>query len=80
MGSDSSGEGSTCPRADDAVGVAVAMPAREALATIAESAATYADEAVLARLSLRALAMVLTTIADTARFAEADERGCSPLE
>jgi hypothetical protein len=57
---------------DGAKGVprpAVAMAPREALATIAEIAGAYADEAALAGLSLRVVAMVMAVIADTARLA-----------
>jgi hypothetical protein len=48
---------------------AIAMAPREALATIAEIAAAYADEAALAGLSLRSVTLILKVIADTARLA-----------
>jgi hypothetical protein len=63
---------------DGAKGVlrpAVAMAPREALATIAEIAGAYADEAALAGLSLRVVAMVMAVIADTARLAVPERTG-----
>jgi hypothetical protein len=51
------------------VSPAIAMAPREALATIAEIAAAYADEAALAGLSLRSVTLILKVIADTARLA-----------
>jgi hypothetical protein len=56
-----------------AVRPAAAMAPGEALATIAEIASAYTDEAALARLGLRAQATLMKVIADTARLAGSRE-------